>query len=270
MRIRPVVTPYDTEAVDDGKGVAQQVDACVVVELAGTRFSRVVFVVAQAGIDGCLDATELFGHVLFYQRPHAHINDVTGYEHVVGVLGIDHIDPASQLATWIMIAQVQVTHHDQRQGSCQWFVRRQGHLHTYLIIIMDIAIEEECEHAQRKGHRTVEILTYPDLGHEMYKATKVENQEDHDEIEQNEDAAVADVIDPTCQPQRQAVDDARKIEENHAERQHANTYQRPSPRMRQWHEHPHVPAYIGQTCQGQQEEKNHPHHGHIFKRCPPR
>ena len=168
------------------------------------------------------------------------------------MLAVDHIYPAVQFLAGVMVAQMQVAHHHQRQGFSQRFVCRQRHLHAYLIIIMYVAIQEECEHAQCQGYRGIEVLTEPCLGYQVHQASDVEHQEYHDQIEQDEDARVAYVINQASQPQWQTVDDTGEIKENHAERQHAYPNDDGAPHRRQRHERPHMPAYVGQSRQGQQ------------------
>ena len=121
MHIGTVVATDDTQVANGGGTVAQQVDASIVIELLGIGLATVVFVVAQTGIDGCRQAAELLSHTFLFQWTHAHIDDVAGNEYEVRLLGINHVYPAVELLTRIMIADVQVADHDQFHGACQVF-----------------------------------------------------------------------------------------------------------------------------------------------------
>ena len=79
-------------------------DTCILVELAGFRLSAEVFVIAQAGIDGSLQALELLMHTLFPQWAHATIDDVTGNKYRVRLLVVDDVHPAVQLVALVVVS----------------------------------------------------------------------------------------------------------------------------------------------------------------------
>ena len=59
MEIGTIVTTDETQVVNNDGTVAQQMDARIVVELLGTLFAAIEFVITQAGIDGSRQTTEL-------------------------------------------------------------------------------------------------------------------------------------------------------------------------------------------------------------------
>ena len=89
MRVGTVIAPYQTDVAHHLTGVAQQMDARLTIELLGLWLASIVFVVAQTGIDRRLDAAELLRHILLDERSHADVDDVTGYQHHIGLLLVD-------------------------------------------------------------------------------------------------------------------------------------------------------------------------------------
>ena len=64
MHIGTVIATNDTQVTNDNGTVYQKVDACIAIELLGTRLTAIVFMITQAGIDGCCQTTELLCHTL--------------------------------------------------------------------------------------------------------------------------------------------------------------------------------------------------------------
>ena len=90
MRVGAVVSPHKCDAFSDDHGrVAQQMYARFAIESLAVFLARIIIVIAQAGIDGGVEASKLGGHVRFEQRLNAEIGDVACNEHRIGMLGID-------------------------------------------------------------------------------------------------------------------------------------------------------------------------------------
>ena len=66
-------------------------------------------------------------------------------------------------------------------------LRRQLQRHTYLIVIMDIAIEEDCEHQDEDTQGHLPVVEEPRTGYQMNESSKVEYQEDDHQIEHDKD-----------------------------------------------------------------------------------
>ena len=54
---------------------------------------------------------ELLSHLLFLQRTHATIDDVTCYQDKIRLLGIHQIHPFGEILTGVMITQMKVGSH---------------------------------------------------------------------------------------------------------------------------------------------------------------
>ena len=78
--------------------------------------------VAQAGIDRSFDEAELFLVTALPDRPQRPVDDVTGYEHEVGMLGVDHIHPAGNLGLAVMVSGVEVAGKDYGKWPVQGFL----------------------------------------------------------------------------------------------------------------------------------------------------
>ena len=143
--IGAVVASNDAKVAHDDTGILQQLNACVLVELTGARLATIVFVVADAGIDGSLQSTELLVHPFVYQGSHTAVNDVSGYEYQVWLLVVDDVHPAVQLVATIMIADVQVAHHHQLYGFVHLLCRQLQFLAIF-VPVMQIAIHEQHQH----------------------------------------------------------------------------------------------------------------------------
>ena len=160
--IRTVVTADDDDGgVDDNTVVDKQTDAGIAVELPGLWYAAVILMVPQTGIDGCLQAPELLGHAFLDERAYGAVNDVTSNQYEVRVFGIDEVHPAGQFPPRIVVTDVQVAHHDNLVVMRQWLVGLQIQRHAYLILIMDIAVEEDAYHRHQDGSGRPSVLIEP-------------------------------------------------------------------------------------------------------------
>ena len=254
VEVHAVVAPNDAQVASHLASVAQQTDASILVELLCLRLSAEEFVVAQTGIDGCLDAMELVSHPLLDEWSHTHVDDIASDEHIVGLFAVDDVNPAAQLGPGIVIAYVQVAEHHQSQGPFEGLLCGQRQLYALLVSILDVAQHEDDKQADSDGDGGIDILMEHGLGHQSDDASQVEHQEDDDHVEQDEEGAVANVVHQLSYPQRHAVGGATKIKEGHHEADDANADEHHSPQTRQRHESPHMPTNIGEGQEGQCEE----------------
>ena len=157
MRVAAVVTSDDAEVAHDGSRVLQQVDARILIELLGSRFAAEIFVVAQTGVDGCLQPSELLVHLLILERAHAHVDDVAGYEYHVWVLLVDHVHPSVQLVATVVVAYVQVAHHDQLDGF-RHLLRLERQLLTVFVLVVHVAIYEQGNHEDQNTQNHPSVI----------------------------------------------------------------------------------------------------------------
>ena len=146
MEIGSVVASDDAQVANNNGTVAQQVDARIVVELLGTLLSAIEFVITQTCIDGCRQPTELLCHTFLFDGAHTHVDDVTGNKYEIGLLGINHVYPAVEFLTTIMISDVQVADHHQFHGTCQMLAGGQRQLLTIFMLIVQVAVDEDSYH----------------------------------------------------------------------------------------------------------------------------
>ena len=116
---------------------------------------------------------------------------------------------------------MQVAQHHYPVVLGQMLLRSQFQWYAYLIIIMDIAIEEEAIDKHENDSRGDTILVKPGAGHKMDKASEVKHEEQQDEIEHDEDAAGAHLVAGLGYGQGQRVEAATEVKKQHHER----TYQ---------------------------------------------
>ena len=122
MEVGAVVASDDDEgAVYHGGGVAEEVDASVLVELLGVGFTTVVFVIPQAGIDRRIQTAELGSHAFFDEGTDAAVDDVASDEDEVWMFGIHHIHPTGEFGAWVVVAEMEVTCHDDFVVVGKWF-----------------------------------------------------------------------------------------------------------------------------------------------------
>ena len=146
MEIGSVVTTDNTKVINDNCAVAQQVDASIVIKLLSILFSAIKFMIAQTGIDGCRQTMELLCHFFFFQWVHAHVDNITGNKYHVRLLIVNHVYPAMELLTWIMIADMQVADHHQFHRTCQMLVGGQRQLLAIFMLIVQVAIDKDGYH----------------------------------------------------------------------------------------------------------------------------
>ncbi len=200
-----VVASDDAEVADYFARVLQQMDAGLLIELLGFGLTAIELVVAQTGIDRGVDTLKLLVHLLFDERTHAAIDDVAGYQHQVGMLSVNQVYPSGELAAAVMVAYVHVAQHDYLDGSLQPLLGGQMYLLTILLLIVQIAIEKDDEHEAEYTARSQPVVVEVGARNEPKEAAKVEHQECHEQIEQDEDAGRAHLVDTRGKSHRHAV-----------------------------------------------------------------
>ena len=220
--------------------------------------------IAQAGIDRRLQPMELLSHLLLDQRAHAAVDDIACQQDEIRILSIDHIHPTGQFLTWIVIAQMQVGGHHHLIVLGQRFGRFQLQRYAYLIIIMEVAIEEDAEYEYEDTQGRIAVMIEEGLRHEMDQSPQVEHQKDDDEIHQDEDRRGANLVCRLCQREGQAIEPASEIQEEHDETEYANGDDQQLPQSGDWQHHPYMPGNVGDGQNRQNHKEYHPHIFHIL------
>ena len=140
MDIAAIVAADDAEIADGLAGILQQMDAGILIKLSRSGLAAIVFVIADAGIDGCLQSSELLVHLLFKHRSHAAIDDVAGNEYQVWLFSVNHVHPTMQLAATVMIADMQIAHRHNLHWLANLLLCGQLQFLAILVLIMQVAI----------------------------------------------------------------------------------------------------------------------------------
>ena len=161
---------------------------------------------------------KLLRHALLNDRTQRTIDDVAGNEYQVRMFCVNQVNPAGQLLAWVVVAYMQVAQHHYSVVLGQMLLRSQFQWYAYLIIIMDIAIEENAIDKHEDDSRGDTILVEPGARHKMDKASEVKHEEQQDEIEHDEDAAGAHLVAGLGYGQGQRVEAATEVKKQHHER----------------------------------------------------
>ena len=148
----------------------------------------------------------------------------------------------------------------QRLGSLQL----QGH--AYLIIIMEVTIEEEAEDQHEDAQGSIAVMIEESLRHEVNQSPQIEHKKHDDQIEHHEDGRRAYLVEPLRDGQRQAVKPAEDAQEKQRKAHHAKGYDQPFPRCRQRQNGPYMPGDIQDAQEGQYPKDKHPHKLHQLSR----
>ncbi len=254
-----VASDDDEGAIDYGRFVAEQVDAGIPVELACEGFPGVVFVVAQAGIDGGLEAAELGCHVLVDEGTDADVDDVAGDEDEVGVLGVDEVDPPAEFGARIVVAEVQVAGHDNGVGMGQGLGGVESERHAHFVAVVQVAVEEDAGDEGDQDACRPPVVVQHGLGHEPAETSQVEQQEQHEGVEQDEERRRAHLVECACEGHGEGVEPAHEVEQQEGEAAGDGDDDEDFPKGGQGQQHPEVPTDVGQRGEGQQEKEYQPH-----------
>ena len=154
-----VVAPDDVYALEVGYRVLQQSDASFLEEAGGLSQVAEVFVVAQNGVDGSLDAMELLCVVPLKNGAQAAVDDVAADEEQIGLLGIDEVHPSRQLCLAVVVADVQVAGEDNSQRLLQGLGGGESQLLAIFVVIVDAAQGQyQCENANDKEQTCGAVL----------------------------------------------------------------------------------------------------------------
>ena len=154
---------------------------------------------------------ELLGHLLFNDWSHTTIDDIASYQDKIRVLSINHINPAGQLLASVVIADMQIASHHNFILLGKRFGRFQLKLYAYLIIIMQIAIEEQAEHQHKDSDGSISVMKKERLWHQMDQTSKIEHQENHHQIQQYEERRCANLVSTLCHPKRHTIEHTTEV-----------------------------------------------------------
>ena len=195
MKVGTVIASDDDEGVvNQGAGVAEQMDACITIELLCFGAATVVFVIAQTGIDWSLEAVELCCHIFLDEGMDAEVDDVASDEDEVRPFGVDKVNPSGEFAAWVVIAEMEVAQHDDFVVLWQWFGCAELKRHTHFVFVVQVAIKEDTEKKDADACKGVPVGVEARTGDEVYDPAKVKQEEEHDEIEHDEDGRSAYLV----------------------------------------------------------------------------
>ncbi len=255
VEVGAVVAPDDDEgAVYHGRGVAEEVDAGLAEKPLGFGTAAVVFMVAQTGIDGCVEAVELGGHVFFDEGADAAVDDVAGNEDEVGLFGIDHIDPSGEFGAGVVVAEVEVAQHDDSVVLGEGFGGGKCEGHTHFVLVVEVAVEEDGENGHKDACHRPPIAVEPRTGNEMDEPSEVEQEEGEDEIEHDEDGGGAYLVEHLRQRKGERVKIFVHDEEKQPEAACATEDDEALPSPMEWQQCPDVPADVCDAHQWQEKE----------------
>ena len=174
--------------------VNQQMYTCLSIESLGLWFTAQIFMVAQTGIDGSFQSSELCRHILVGQRTDAAIDDVTGNKDKFWLFCIYFVHPFPELICTVMIAQMQVAQHHQPVLAAQMSGRLQYQRYTHFVQIIQISVDKQSGHDSHDGHRSCPAVVKKGTGDKMNHSPQVEYQEQHQQIQADEDGRVAQFV----------------------------------------------------------------------------
>ena len=101
------------------------------------------------------------------------------------------------------------------------------------------------------------VADQPGFRHEVNQSAKIQKDENHHQIKQDEYGGRAYLVDCGRQPERDFAEEWHNVQEQEKESPEASPDYEDSPHSVQWKNHPDVPQCITKTRQGQQCHKNH-------------
>lgn len=201
-----VVASDDVHALEVGYGVLQQMDAGLLEEAGGLTEVAEVFVVAQHGEDGRLDAMELLGVVALENGAQASVDDVAAKEDQVGLLGIDEVHPSRQLCLAVVVADMQVAGEDNSQRLLQGLGGCESQLLAIFVVIVDAAQGQyQCENANDREQPCSAVLE-EGFRQQMAERGYIGQKEDDEEVDEGNEPCVAHFIEHDSGIDGQAVD----------------------------------------------------------------
>ena len=255
-RVAAVVAADDGQGAERGHAVAQEGDAGVgeesldvgrAVEVAG-----IVLVVAEAGVDGCLYASQLGGHAVVEQGPQRAVDDVAGDEHGVGALGVDEVDPPGQVGAAVVVAQVQVADGQQLERLVEASAAVEVEADGLLVLVVYASVDEDGGHEAEERERGRQAVAQPGGGQQVHQAQQVGQQESHQQVEHDHQRAGPYIIYKGGHGHGHAVEEWRHGDAEHGEAEGLQGDDEPARPGGQRGERPEVPAHVGH--QGYDEE----------------
>ena len=135
-----------------GGRIGKDAYPCFFQEGHGLVLSRYVFVVAGAGVHGGLDAAEDRGIVPLHGRTKRSVENVSGEEHQIRILGIYHVHPAGYFPCAVMVADMKIAREHDRDGVSLDFSRADFKTLPVFMMVVDPSSEKQ----QRNGSRDSE------------------------------------------------------------------------------------------------------------------
>ena len=245
-----VVASDDVYALEVGYRVLQQSDAGFLEEAGGLSQVAEVFVVAQHGEDGGLEAMELLGVVALENGAQAAVDDVAADEDEVGLLGIDEVHPSRQLCLAVVVAYMKVAGEDYGQRLLQGLGGREGQFLAIFVVIVDAAQGQYERKDTNDREQPNSAILKEGFRQQMAERGYIGQKEDDEEVEEGYQPCVAHFIEHDSCIDGQAVDGEET--DKHAghpqqEQCHNGQLQRPAQRR----DAPKVPAEVG--CEGEDE-----------------
>ena len=142
--------------------------------------------VAQARDGRGIQTLQFLGSALGLQRAHISVDDVASDENKVGLFGIDHIHPAAHFGAGIVETRMQVTDHNDFQGTVQMLTGRQVDFLALLVMVMDVAADKGHQHHACHDQRRDAIGLEPCGGYQVDKPPDVKHKERHEQIKHDD------------------------------------------------------------------------------------
>ena len=163
----------------------------------------------------------------------------------------------------IVVAQMQVTHHDDTQRTPDGLFRLQRQGLPHLVLIAPVSINKQEQDERRDAEGTGQAVVKPVARHQPHQPTKVKYEERHHQIEGYHQRGGPRHVHSRSQRHRHPVNASEKHQEEAREgcQHQANNQGPPNSRQRKYL--PHVPADIGTAQQRQRKEHESPHHIHL-------
>ena len=110
-------------------------------------------------------------HPLVNERTHTAVDDIPANENQVRLFGIHQIYPARQFFTTVVIAYVQVTYQHQFHGLHHRFAGGQMQFLAILMLIMEVAVNEQSHHEERDTARCPPVIVKHATRHKANQTT---------------------------------------------------------------------------------------------------
>lgn len=169
-------------------------DAGILEEAGGLPQVAEVFVVAQHGEDGRLDAVELLCVVTLDDGAQASVDDVAADEDQIGLFCIDEVHPSRQLCLAVVVSDMEVAGKDNGQRLFQGLTGGEG---QFLAILMMIMESTYCYHQRedaKNGEQTWSAVLKKVFRQQVAERCHIGQEKDQEEVEEGYQPRVAHFI----------------------------------------------------------------------------